>query len=368
MFVIVLLSIQTFSILGQSADYAPLERCAGLPVQAPSGFDGVLVTVGGDATRAFREGIATTYVLSFSNGNFLAAGAVSPDGKYYAVPNGLISTITTNDVRYTVQEIRILTTETVPRIVRRLPWRASFPVGTRFAANGDIPPIRWLDSETIQFIDGVMSEGQTPVTINVFEGAPEPFADFPTLFTSPDGARGMTLINTDMALLDTLTGAELALFPRISADILQIAWSPDSESFAMTGLLPDGGILLGHYSRDGELIAQITALPAEQVLWNLRWSPDGAKIAFTAFDPQSIENRLHTVDLAARTVTDHCLPLIADVSGNPLSVLAWSPDGTRLAVMTRQAAPTAQVQIFEVASRDRYNLTAAAGRLLGWYP
>lgn len=356
-------------IAAQPTVYTAEERCAALPSAAPATpFDGMLVTVDADATRAFRDGVATTYVLAFGGGNFLSAGAVSPDGAYFAVPNGVITTVTSSDIRYTVQEIRILTTGTVPRIVTRLPWRASFPVGTAFTSSGGIPPIRWLDDTHIAFVTGTVNDVQTLVAIDVFAGGdPVEVAGLGLTNLSPDGSRGVALVGGMTVLVDALNGDTVAVLPQTPSGALQFAWSPDGTRFAMTDVV-DGAIALRLYDAGGVLEETVTVLPPEQVLWNLRWSPDGAFLAYTAFDPQSIENRLHVVNLTVRTVTDTCLPLVADVNGRGLSVLAWSPDSTRLAILTRQTSARPAVQIYTVASRSRYTLVSAAGRLFGWYP
>ncbi len=353
----------------QNTGWEQIEACAGLPSAAPeTPFDGLLVMVGSDAARAFRDEIATTYVLSFAGGNFVNAGAVSPDGQYYAVPNGVITTVSSSDVRYTVQEIRILSTETVPRIVERIPWRASFPYGTRFTSSGDIPPIQWLDGDTIQFVSGTISDGHTPVQIDVFEDSEMEIAKgYPALAASPDRSRALTIRNGGLALIDTATGGVVAALPPAPRGAFQAAWSPDGTQLALA-VIEGGGISLHLYRDDAADSETILTLPPEEILWNLRWSPDGTQLAFTAFDPQTNENRLHIADAAARTVTDTCLPLVADVDGKPFAALAWSPDSTRIAVLTAQTSAQPQTQIYAVEGRTRYTLIPAAGRLLGWYP
>jgi WD40 repeat protein len=359
----------SYKSTAQDSGWEPLEACAGLPSAAPeTPFDGLLVMVDSDATRAYREEVATTYVLSFAGGNFVSAGAVSPDGKHYAVPNGVITTVSSSDVRYTVQEIRIVTTETVPRIVERIPWRASFPYGTRFTSSGNIPPIAWLDNSTIQFVSGTISDGHTPVQIDVFEGGEMEIAKgYPAIAASPDRSRAVAVRDGGLALMDTVSMRAIAALPPTPQNALQGAWSPDGTQLALTAI-ENGGIALYLYSSDAAESETIVTLPPEQVLLNLRWSPDGTQFAFTAFDPQTNDNRLHIADVAARTVTDTCLPLVSDVSGKPFAALAWSPDSTRIAVLTAQTSVQPQTQIYAVEGRTRYTLIPAAGRLLGWYP
>ena len=353
----------------QDTGWEHIEACAGLPSAAPeTPFDGLLVMVGSDAARAFRDEVATTYVLSFAGGNFVSAGAVSPDGKFYAVPNGVITTVSSSDVRYTVQEIRILTTETVPRIVERIPWRASFPYGTRFTSSGDIPPIQWLDGDTIQFVNGTISDGHTPVQVDVFEGGEMRIAKgYPALAVSPDRSRALAIRSGGLALIDTATTGVLATLPPVPHGAFQAAWSPDGAQLALTSV-ERGGIALRLYRGDAAESESVVSLPPEEILWNLRWSPDGTQLAFTSFDPQTNENRLHIADAGARTVTDTCLPLVSDVDGKPFAALAWSPDSTRIAVLTAQTSAQPQTQIYAIEGRTRYTLAPAAGRLLGWYP
>lgn len=368
----VLLSINSlisYKSAAQNGGWEEIESCAQLPSARPgTPFDGVLVMVDSDAARAYREPITTTYVLSFAGGNFVKAGAVSPDGKHYAVPNGIITTVSSNDIRYTVQEIRIVTTETVPRIVERIPWRASFPFGTRFTSSGDIPPIQWLDENTIQFVNGTISDGHTPVEINVFQGGDMGIATgYSAPGLSPDRTRAIAFNDGGLALVDTSEMRAVAVLPPTPDDALQIAWSPDSTAFALT-TLEDGAVTLRIYSEGASENEAIVTLPPEQILWNLRWSPDGTQLAFTAFDPQANENRLHVANTRERTVTNTCLPLVADINGQPFAALAWSPDSTRIAVMTAQTSARSQIQIYSVGERTRYMLVPAAGRLLGWYP
>ncbi len=364
-----ILTAKSPAAFAQTTGWQQLERCAGLPSAAPlEPFDGLLVTVDTDATRVYRAAVATTYVLSFAGGNFLDAGAISPDGRYYAVPNGVITTVSNSDVRYVVQEIRIVTTETVPRIVKRLPWRASFPVGTRFTSSGDIPRIRWLDNAVIQFVDGTISEGQHAVQVDVFsDTAPIEALEIPAISVSPDNTLALAIVDGGISLISLSNGEALIALPDVLFPSAQVAWSPDSARFVIAQLR-DGNVALGLFTRDGAALDTVVTLAPEQVLWNLRWSPDGSRIAFSAFDPQSLENRMVVVDVEARTVTDTCLPIVADVDGASLSALAWSPDGTRLAYITTQGASRGQIQVYSVNDSSRYNLIPAAGRLLGWYP
>lgn len=190
---------------------------------------------------------------------------------------------------------------------------------------------------------------------------------YPALAASPDRTRVVTIHAGGLALIDTSNTSVIAALPPTPSDALQIAWAPDSTKFALT-TVDDGAITLSLYSKDANESETVVTLPPEQILWNLRWSPDNMQLAFTAFDPQTNENRLHIADASTQVVTDTCLPLVADVNGKPFAGLAWSPDSTRIAILTRQTSAQPQIQIYSVSGRTRYTLVPAVGRLLGWYP
>lgn len=365
--IVVLTAVLRLPAAGQDS-WLTTQRCLGLPVSAPDApFPGMLVTIADDAIRAYREGVPTTYVLSFAGSNFLRGAAVSPDGRHIAVPNGVITTVTSSDVRYTVQEIRIVTTETVPRIVVRVPWRASFPVGSRFTSSGDIPRMQWLSAEQLLFVQGTLSEPQQWVVFNPFDTdmRPEPAPAQDALTRSPDGTRAVVVRNGAPALIDTASGQAIAALPNTS-DVARAAWNRDSSALAIP-VRAHGQITLAVFDTSSGAREDIAALRSYQSARSIRWSPDGTRLAFALFDPQSGMNRLHVADLAARELVDLCVALEIAGSEPFTSSVVWSPNGNSLAVVTAEAAPDAVLSIADLETNQRWTLLPASGELLGWY-
>ncbi|MBW7878452.1 MAG: PD40 domain-containing protein [Anaerolineae bacterium] len=344
------------------------QRCLGLPVEAPDApFPGMLVTVADDAVRAYREGVPTTYVLAFAGGNFLRGASVSPDGQVIAVPNGVITAVTSSDVRYSVQEIRIVTTETVPRIAVRIPWRASFPMGSLFTSTGDIPTVQWLDSERFLFVEGLASEAQRWVVVRPFDAGaqPETAAVQDALTRSPDGSRTVAVRSSERALIDAASGQTLVSLPA-NADVSRAQWTPDSSTLAIS--YREGGVeRLTLMDTASGAQSDVFVFEPYQKARSVRWSPDGARLAFTVFDPQTGMNRLHIADRAAHAVSDLCVDLEIAGSEPFTSSVVWSPDGKSLAMTTAQAVPNAVISIADVETGRRWTLLPASGELSGWY-
>ncbi|HEX2620985.1 MAG TPA: hypothetical protein VHL11_12580, partial [Phototrophicaceae bacterium] len=122
--------------------WAVNRHCAADPIAPPEGwsFPGVIVsTVPEDGIRGLRADTFKTYYIAFAGSNFTEGGALSPDGKWYAVPFGYIQTAASSDLRYIVQELRVMSTEALPKVRAQMVWKASYQVGA-------IQPIRWLDN------------------------------------------------------------------------------------------------------------------------------------------------------------------------------------------------------------------------------
>ncbi|MCU0463358.1 MAG: hypothetical protein MUF38_02180 [Anaerolineae bacterium] len=351
----VLLSI-ALPALAQSADCPPSAIIAG---QAP--FSGVIASwVPGDGARALRPELATTYYLAFDGSNFTAGGAVSPDGRYYAVPNGVIQTNSSADVRYVVQELRVITTETVPRIAARVPWQASFPVGTRFATTQGIPVIQWLDGETFAFPSGSMNGEQVWQRVAPFS-QPTTVEDFPAAAASPlspDGRQGLRPDGLGWAIYEPSTGGETARLPRLSAAQTRV-WSPDSAHLAAVVDSPDG-TALALFSADGAPVADVQAAEPGQQVWNVRWSPDGARLAYALFDPETELNHLFIYDLTSGETQGTCIDLVTHPQA-----LAWSPDSAQMALVADVGGEA--LWLFDPAAGTLQRLGNSSGGLLGWF-
>lgn len=325
-------------------------------------FEGALFSIDrDDGFKAYRENPSTFYYIAFAGSNFVHAGALSPDGVYYAVPYGTIQIPLADDVRYRVQEIRVFSTDRVPQIVRFIGWSATFQVG----GFGDIPSMRWLDNETLLFAQGsVVDDDLSYVTVRPFD------EDVSTTDTalrldaelSPDLSRSVVLQQGKPVLLDNESSQ---IITQLSDNINTLIWSPDSQQFVIS--ITDGTQnTLQLFDRDGALIDTLWTGNAERVVRNLRWSPDADRIAFSLFDPQSVENVLYIADLSAQSLRDTCLLLdTLYLGGRDGGGVVWSPDGTQLAILSA-SADYGFTQIVNLTENTRYGMTGYNGGLVDW--
>lgn len=152
---------------------------------------------------------------------------------------------------------------------------------------------------------------------------------------------GRYLVNLEMRDLDWLDGrvflgAELTLQNAMD-------WSPDGEqlAFIATPGLGSGADVPGaevYLVRPGDAApTQITDFtsgygpvringhsPSE-----LRWSPDGTRIAFWVTPLDAVESRLHIFDLTTNQTTVYCDFNATESDPNPPRLI-WSPDGTHI--------------------------------------
>jgi WD40 repeat protein len=331
----------------------PVEAVNCTPLSRPDNwtFDGVILTYEPDeGVRALRSSITTTYYIAFEGSNFTGAGAVSPDGKWFALPYGYIQTAASSDVRYRVNELRVHSTEPVPRIVARMAWNATFQFEDGIAA------VRWLDNDTFFFASG--AEGDlmrvSPFTQDVTETDLDPY-----IHLSPDLTRGVAPHFEGRALFDLESGEVVRRFPALPSGLTVFAWTPDSSAF-VTVEMADIERRLVLYNRDGGMIDTLYTFGEDQLLWNFRWSPDGERLAFSLYDPYKNENFLYLGDRSG--VIETCIRLNNLHDGAFTSALAWSPDGTQLALLGFGNG----LLIYDVNEDRLIHAGNYSGGLLGW--
>ncbi len=148
------------------------------------------------------------------------------------------------------------------------------------------------------------------------------------------------------------SGEHLFALPHM-AELIELAWSPDSSTVASAVNGPRAQVW---DVSDGQVIA---ALEHDGNVNDLAWSPDGSLLAvghdsgLSIWDPRK---------------WDDGKPMTLDVDRG--SYIAWSPDGSRIAVVT-DALFSAQVEIWEVETQSRlYDLVSPSATLfdIAWSP
>jgi Tol biopolymer transport system component len=143
---------------------------------------------------------------------------------------------------------------------------------------------------------------------------------------SPDGAIGLFEVGTSAATMLQPLGDAGA--------VTSLAWSPDGQRIAFIFQAMEGGTELYTIRRDGSDLRAI----AQDALFSVTWSPDGSTIAYlvsphyyTGCYPISCPIVVNVVD------ADGSTPRTLFSAGKFSYLifepgLAWSPDGTRLAL------------------------------------
>ncbi len=328
------------------------QACEGpavVEVRAPQ-FPGVIVLRDRDeGVRALRAEVGTPYYVAFLGSNFTDAGALSPDGRFFAMPYGSIQTAATSDVRYRVSEIRVQTTARVPQIYARIPWDATFQ---NLGRPDDIPSILWLDSDSLLFEAGAFSDQRQQVTLPDGEITASALSTYQDL--APDLARGFRRVDVRRGLFDVQTGDLLAEF---AADARAV-WMPDSSRFALVS-----AATLTVHDRDGAPLERLTSIGADFRLWNFAWSPQAtgseARYVFSLYDPYRNENYLYVG--SGRSITPTCIRLANQHDGRTESGVVWSPDGSTLALVGYDGG----IYLYDFETLRRIE-AAVLGGLLAW--
>lgn len=153
---------------------------------------------------------------------------------------------------------------------------------------------------------------------------------------TPDGSKilieypgNYTVQNHIFRVLDASSGAPLH---RLAVDRIAPVWSPDSTRllYATSIVISDTyNSELFVVDVDGSNFTNLTNSVAHESL--PQWSPDGSKIAYTAFEGQN--NELYTMNADGSHITN--------LTNSPASEFAgmWSPDGARLAYLSYYGSP-----------------------------
>lgn len=193
-------------------------------------------------------------------------------------------------------------------------------------------------------------------SIRTFKFSPTPGDGLTTLYWSPDSKSLAVHYSSGMSDIWTLDGRISASFDSPDTQANNIAWSPDSQRIALATVKQG----LQVYSLQGKLEKTLSTQSIPGALGIIRWTPDGRYIAVSDF----MDNVLLWDVNGGKSYTHKIKASLFD--------MAFSPDGTLLALATLRSDGLGEVQVFNRQMQDVYTATASLtsknGVRIAWSP
>ncbi|HSS95979.1 MAG TPA: hypothetical protein VLK33_03055, partial [Terriglobales bacterium] len=252
------------------------QRCAAQAITPPDDwkFDGTIFTWDWDGIRAVNAAIPTPYFVLFDS-EFMEGAALSPDGRWYAIPDGfgVPANVSETEFWYEIRKIHFYSTDG-RREHHDIPWEMTF--------RPYVNKIVWLDNDHIAYPAGDwvhyrlysvdhMTGEQTllnlPTVSNGSTFRADPLA--PTL--SPDHTRYVA----DGNLIEVATGNTIIQLFENTSKPMQTLWTPDSAYFISADGTLAGTENTTHaislYNRDGDFLNTIALF--QGIFFDLAMSP-----------------------------------------------------------------------------------------------
>ncbi|MEQ8672170.1 MAG: hypothetical protein RLP44_21200 [Aggregatilineales bacterium] len=386
--VLVLIFVAIFSLISaQTSDdfdaWEFVEDCVPEPTASPVDwrFDGVVMLTGEFGVHVIDSDITTPYVVAFLRDVVPGGGGLSPDGNWYATLRGAQNTQAEGNV-WDVFQLRLYSLR-ASRTDVVLPLVQSYSSGLNLQNHSEM---HWLDDSRIVFDASEVVDDASEVMAVIYDvstGAESrwerevnPLLNATHFFPAPDWERA--ILNTAQGVFDPsewqiveIESGDVIAEPDL-ADFIEPVWSPDSSRFVaeIEQETEDDYVYdVAMFNADGDASDILMTLEAgermltafESDVRHVRWSDDGRYVAFvttTLSFPTNIT--LYIADTETRTVTDTC---IYTENG-----IAWSPDGTQIALFPRLVyEPRQELLIFDLENWAQYGVRRFhEGNVIGW--
>ncbi len=195
------------------------------------------------------------------------------------------------------------------------------------------------------WVYNIQSSQLSPVPANVMGnflnwlpgGAGHSFLYRPMLPLGPDAPRVNNAWNPGLWIVDAATGAYTNIDIHVpSALLVDASPSPDGSRIVYSTSLGLGmGSDVWMMSSDGSSIAHLFSLPggAQSIAGLFAWSPDGSQVAYERISDSSVPFLPAALWVMNSSGTN--ARYLAETDGGHGYTLAWSPDSTRIAFVTR---------------------------------
>lgn len=338
------------------------ERCVGESTKLPEGwkYEGTLFTADngmysedGGGLHAIRQQVATPYFVAVNGKDIVYAGALSPDGKWFAVPYGDSEDQHIDGFgnhagsEYRVDAIRIYRTD-YTHLSYQIDWQLS-------DQNMVINKIMWIDNNRLIYSLNEDSSNKKTHVVNPFTderiGWKEvreklTLSQWKTFFEYSNPREDGWLVEPEVS------ERTQELVDQYGLEKSAIRWLPDLSRFVAARPSYSGGRLFVFNEQDG-LEWVITNKTVSQV----KISADGRYVAFQTggIEIQSQEApEINIADLETQTISQLCYH--ADYP-----MFEWSPFSDQLA-MRKDGV----VSILDLDSWNSYVIATQQGSLVGW--
>ncbi len=359
------------------------ERCLGAPTKPPQAwsYDGTILMTGYAGIHGVNAQWDTPRVLAQLSDKDVWGGAVSPDGKWYAVPHGEVFRTQSNNVITDITQIYVYSLlGDNEKIVIDWPLTESYQMTHAqiyWRGNNDFIFPNDVDTSLVNLFSKKKDDWPEPGFIyDAYEQYRSKFApDWSrAIYTQEDDETGYR-VRMLYVLPSNHRLATLSIEPPIS-------WMPSSSEFIATFIdredtIPSSQLVL--FDREGNLLEKIadSQLNKQFGISTQGWSNDNRYFAFITFDYSiygnySRDNRLYIADMEERVVIDTCRAIGEG--------LAWSPTGDQLTFL-EVGEGLKRILLLDMQSYDIYGVAnhivgydyriyqgndSASDRIMGW--
>jgi hypothetical protein len=341
------------------------ERCVGAPTKPPKGwsYEGTLFTQDsgmysedGGGFHAIRQQVATPYYVTMNGKNIVYAGALSPDGKWFAVPYGDSIDQHIDEFgnhagsEYFVNAIRIYRTDYI-YLSYQIDWRLS-------DQNVVIDKIMWIDNDRLIYsLNEASSNKKEHIVVNPFTDERIIWKDVREKLTIGQWRTFFQYSNpreNGWLVEPKVSERTQELVEQYRFNKSEIHWLPDLSGFVVF-------IPFSANSRQGLAVFNeqdgLQPIITDNVVSLVKISADGRYVAFQTGDIH-IQNpevpEINIADLQTQTISQLCYG-----ADNPM--FEWSPFSDQLAIRKDGV-----ISILDLDSWQLYTIAKGQGKLVGW--
>lgn len=336
------------------------ERCIGEPIQPPDDwtFDGTIIAQGPLGIHGMSTQWETPQVLAFSD-NWIGVGGfgtLSPDGRWYAIPQAALQTDGLYGGSVTVDSLLVYDLADRNDVLS-IDWEDTYQVWLG-SSSGRYYTFRtpvWFDNSTLVYQRGEDYFFIEVPSLQIEEWAsPSEWENVSPVWTfvshpSPDWSR-IVLRTNDIELFNVETNEFIATVyqPVANVDLPSVAWHPTSDEFLISGAL-----ITAIHDRNGQLLEIISQPSTDGSFDNIgirhnAYSPDGTRFAvFVRADSSATGEKVHfaVANRLEREIVDTCIDTFVSFQ--------FSPGGRFVALLSFNSG-IQELQILDVENWQLY--------------